>query len=330
MKKLIFTALLAALVVPWPAAVLAGQSATGVTARSLKQSVLKSSVKVEDDIIRLGDLFTNTGEQADIGIAYAPDPGKRAVFDARWLYRVARAYRLNWKPMSKKVRVTVERASVVISREEIEDEILAALLEKGVEPGMNVELNNRMLRLYVPSDSLASLAVEDVVYEPRTRRFTAIISAPAGSPAAQRVRLTGRLHRFTNVPVPARRLLSGEIIAKNDIKWIKVRSDRLQPDIVVDEADLIGMAPRRGLKDGLPVRTSAVRRPILVQKGSLVTIILKAPQMMLTAQGKALEHGSDGDTIRVTNTQSSTTVEAEVIGTGRVAVRPTTLLALNR
>jgi flagella basal body P-ring formation protein FlgA len=51
--------------------------------------------------------------------------------------------------------------------------------------------------------------------------------------------------------------------------------------------------------------------------------------MLLTAQGKALQNGSEGDVIRISNSQSDTVVEAEVVGEGRVAVRPTTLMAIN-
>ena len=80
---------------------------------------------------------------------------------------------------------------------------------------------------------------------------------------------------------------------------------------------------------GVPVRQTSVRRPILVPKGSLVTIILNAPKMILTAQGKAINAGSEGDTIQVKNTQSNTIVDAEVISSGRVAVRATTILAMN-
>ena len=57
--------------------------------------------------------------------------------------------------------------------------------------------------------------------------------------------------------------------------------------------------------------------------------MLRAKQMLLTARGKALQHGSEGDVIRIANTQSNQTIEAEVVGSGRVAVHQPTLIALN-
>ena len=53
------------------------------------------------------------------------------------------------------------------------------------------------------------------------------------------------------------------------------------------------------------------------------------PKMILTAQGKALDNGADGDTVRITNTQSKKVIEAEVTGMGRVAVLPTGFVAMN-
>ena len=42
--------------------------------------------------------------------------------------------------------------------------------------------------------------------------------------------------------------------------------------------------------------------------------------MRLTAQGKALQEGSIGDTVQVKNIQSKQKIEARVTGTNKVAV----------
>ena len=85
--------------------------------------MLNNALKVNGKVIRLGDLFTNTGDQSNVAIAYAPEAGKRASFDARWLYRVARAYRLQWRPINNRVRAVVTRVSQVIGRDEIKDAV---------------------------------------------------------------------------------------------------------------------------------------------------------------------------------------------------------------
>ncbi len=291
---------------------------------------LQESVRLDGKIVYLGDLFMNIGDKAKIAVAYTPEPGKRTIFDANWLSRIARTHRLKWRPMSRYDRVVIERSSIVISREQIAEEVLQALIDQGAEADMEVEFSNRMLRMHVGGDALAVVGVEDSILDARTNRFSAIIHAPAGDPGAKRIRITGRLHRTSEVPVPARRILSSEILQKEDIKWIKVRSRRLQNDVILSDLDLIGKSPRRGLRAGQPIRTSAVRRPVLIKKGSLVTIILTSSKMTLTSKGKANSAGSEGDLIQVTNIQSKTIIEAEVIGAGRVAVRPAAQLAMNQ
>lgn len=290
---------------------------------------LRESATVQGKLVQLGDLFTNTGTKAGIAVAYAPQAGKRAVFDARWLYRVARKYGLVWRPLGLRDQITVERESQIISQEEIKDAIMASLMERGLGKGISLELSNKMMRLYVPGNVSVSVGVEDISYEARTGRFTAVLLVPAHGPGATRTRVTGRLYEMTEIPVLSRRMMANERIRKGDIKWLKVRNNRLRRGVVTDINELIGKAGKRGLRPGLPVQENSIRRPILVAKGSLVTIILKIPKMTLTAQGKALENGSDGDTIQISNTQSSKIIEAEVTGPGRVTVLPPSQVAMN-
>ncbi len=329
MKNLVFALLTAAVLLPATPAAGGSTSAAVEYGADAEKVLLMETVSVNSRRVYIGDLFSNAGKKADIAVAYAPPPGKRAIFDARWLYRVARAYKLNWRPLSNQDQVVVERKSQVITREEIEDHIRAALIERGADKNTTVELSNRMMRLHVPGDANITIAVEDVIYEPRTKRFTAIILAPAGMPGATRTRVTGRVNRVVDVPVVRRQMMPNDVITKSDIKWIRVRGDRLPRDAITDIDELIGKAAKRRLRAGVPVRSAAIQRPILVPKNSLVTIILKGPRMTLTAQGKALDNGTDGDTVRATNLQGKKIIEAKVTGAARVTVLPSGRLALN-
>ena len=291
--------------------------------------VLRDSALVDSKIIVLGDVFANTGDKADTALSYAPKPGKRAVFDARWLYRVAKAYKLNWRPLTNRDTIVVQRISSIISQEEITEQLKQALAEQGANPEMEIHFSTRILSINVAGDGMSEIGFENINFNKRTLQFSAMMHAPAGDPTASRKRVTGRLHGTTEIPVTTRRILKGEIINKSDLRWIKVRTSRLQNDSISNLADLIGKTPKRGIREGQPIRSSAIQRPILVKKGSLVTIILRAKKMLLTAQGKALQPGSKGDVIRIANTQSNQTIEAEIIGSGRAAVRQPTIMAFN-
>lgn len=290
---------------------------------------LRERIMVSSRLVNLGDFFEGAGDKAATPVAYAPEPGKRAVFDTTWLYRVARGYGLAWKPLSDKQQAVVRRDSIAIGRAEIEDNILAAMVEEGISPEMSVEISNRMLQIYIPSDREATVAVEDLIVDKRSRRFTAWLVAPASGPVASRTRITGQIVKMLNVPVLNRRIGNNQIIRSGDIKWIEVRSKRVQDNVITSTDELVGMASRRGLRADTPIQASDIRRPVLIKKGGLVIMVLKTPYMTLTSQGRALDDGSDGDAIRIINTQSNNTVQAVVTGAGQVRVYSTSSLAMN-
>lgn len=186
-----------------------------VAATAGAQSItLNGSVAVNGNYVRLGDLFDNTGDKSNIVVAYAPAPGKQAVFDASWLYRVAQKNRLSWRPLTPRDRAVVRRDSYVVTRQEIEDKILELLRAQGENGDMRVFISNRSLRLHVAGDEPAQVDIEDLDLNRRTSRFSALVVAPAGDPAARRVRVTGRVIEMTEVPVLDRRLLAGTVIRK--------------------------------------------------------------------------------------------------------------------
>lgn len=296
--------------------------ASDISANALEKApMLREHVVVEENVIRLSDLFTNVTERAETPVAYAPQAGKRAVLDARWLYRVARAYNVEWRPLSSKVSAIVERASISVSVSEIKEEILFALSEFNIGEDMDVEFSSRFTELHLPAGSAPTINVDSVNYRARTGRFTAMVSAGEGANTTEKIRLSGRAYRVAEIPVLSSRVLRGDIIKSADVKWVRMRADRVQADTLMHMDDLIGMTPRRGVRAGAPIRVTDVQRPQLVKRNDLVTIVHHVPNMILTAQGKALQNGADGDVIQIKNAQSTQVIEAEIIGPGRVAVR---------
>jgi len=295
----------------------------------LAPTTLNASIVVDESVIRLGDLFTNAGEHTRQAVAYSPKPGKQSVFDARWLAKAASYYRVDWRPESFDVQSVVTRSSVTVTAKEITAAIAEALSEYNLSGDLTVELDNPLLRVHAAGGGLPSAIVEDIRYDRKTGRFAAIVAAPAGDPAATRMRVSGRSYRILHIPVLAERQLRDDIIREADIIWIEAKAERMQPDVIIDENDLIGMSPKRGLRAGIPIRQTDVRRPILVKRGAIVTIRLTSGGMSLSAQGRAQENGSKGDTIRVSNSQSSQVIEAEVDKAGSVVVRMPQLLAMN-
>jgi flagella basal body P-ring formation protein FlgA len=307
--KQIITALLAAFLALWVA-----------SAHASNEVSLRTAVIIDDNYITLGDLFENAGPNAGKKIAYAPAPGKRATFSAKWLYRVASAYKLNWRPFTMNTHTVVERASQIIQRDEIHDALVSALRERGAGTDIEVELAASATNLHVAADVASTVGIEGLSYDAGTGRFVATVAVPADDPAAARTRVTGRIYKLVSVPVLAENKHRGDIIHASDIQWQNVRAAEIRDHVITDDEELVGMAAKREIKADTAVHVSQIRRPILVEKGALVTIELARGGMSLTVQGKASEEGSLGDIIKVTNIRSHKIIEAKVDGNNRVAV----------
>ncbi len=95
-------------------------------------------------------------------------------------------------------------------------------------------------------------------------------------------------------------------------------------NILTNIDDLIGQTPRRGISALKPIKTSDVHAPIVVKKGDLVVMTLKKGPLNLTTKGKALDSGAKGDIVRILNTSSHQTIEAEITGPQKVNVAANT------
>jgi flagella basal body P-ring formation protein FlgA len=294
---------------------------TGGHAVAAAEAILKNAVIIEGRYVTLGDLFENAGARTKTNVAYAPSPGKRAIFDARWLYRVARAHGLKWRPLNLKTRAVVERAGQEIHRAEIVDALMSEFKDRGLDDDIEIDFGGRSMRLYVAANRPATVGIESLNHDPNTGRFVATISVPAGDPAAKRLRITGRVFTLVAVPVLAKKLYRGDVIRKHHLEWKKIRRSKVLRQTITEAEQLIGMAAKRLIGSNRPIRLAQVRRPLLIAKGGIVTIRLNYANMSLTAQGRSLDEGSLGDVVRITNSQSKKIVEARVTGANRVRVQ---------
>jgi flagellar basal body P-ring formation protein FlgA len=287
--------------------------------------MLRPMVTVDSGVIRLGDLFSDAGAHAADIVAPAPPPGSRTIFDAAWLAAAAREHELDWQPASHFDHAWVERATRVVTADEVAQSLLAQIGQRQSVDGAQLQLDNAGLRLLVPADAPSGLAIADLSVDPRSGRFSATVSAANDNATAQRV--TGRLIRMVKLAVIDRALGPGDVIGERDITTLSARADRIPPDAVLAARDLIGKTPRRMLRAEEPVHSDDVQMPVVVHKGDLIILVLETPFMRLTAQAKALDDGGMNAVIRVANTKSNRMLDATVIGPNLAAVTPPAQLA---
>jgi flagella basal body P-ring formation protein FlgA len=214
----------------------------------------------------------------------------------------------------------IVRASRDIDSDAIAQQMMTEITARQPAADAELVLDNPALILAVPADAPDAIAVDGLTIDRRSGRVSAIVSAPAGDPAAVRQRVTGRLVFHVLVPTLNRAIAPGAIIGADDVANLTVRRDRLATDTVSDSEQLIGKTPRRTIAAGVPVRLGDLERPVLVHKGELVTILLQTANLQLTAQGKALDDGTMNALVHIANASSNRVIDATVVAVSTVSV----------
>ncbi|MGE4526860.1 MAG: flagellar basal body P-ring formation chaperone FlgA, partial [Rhodospirillaceae bacterium] len=136
----------------------------------------------------------------------------------------------------------------------------------------------------------------------------------------RQVPVSGRAYATEPMPVLAVTVNRGDIIQASDVTVAHVRTGLLQGGAIADPRALVGKQARRTIKEGMPVKASQVQTPVLVNRGDPVIIYYALKSMNLTAKGKALDSGGQGDVIRVLNPKSNRTLMAKVVQGNQVVV----------
>lgn len=84
--------------------------------------------------------------------------------------------------------------------------------------------------------------------------------------------------------------------------------------------DFVGMETREVLYAGRPISRSQLGEPAIVQRNEIVQMIYLTGSVQIVTEGRALGRAALGETIRVMNLGSRTTVSAQVEGPARVRV----------
>lgn len=289
--------------------------------------ILKQRVVVDGDGVRLSDLFANVPPESDGRIADSPAPGDRIVLGARQLFHYAKSFGLVWRPRHAKIYAEIVRDAAPVPVELVREVLAEALAREGMDDDFDVELFNRDLPLFVATGERPVLTVRNLVYDPRSRRFDASVALIDGE--ASPVVVNGRVEPMVSVPVLRSHAMPGDIIAENDIQWMRVPARRAGPNTVNRLDDLVGRTPRRPITAGQAIRLTDVRPNYVIAKGDLVTIVLKAGAMTLTARAEALEKGAVGEVIRVRNNHSRKILETRVVAADTVTVNAGQLAQLN-
>ena len=118
--------------------------------------------------------------------------------------------------------------------------------------------------------------------------------------------------------VPTRTIRAHAIIAEADVA-LRPGTDGTGFARV---ADVVGQEARVVLYPGRPVMLDDVGPPALVTRNQIVRMAYAVSGLQIITEGRALERGAIGDTVRVMNLSSRATVIGQVLEDGSVRVSP--------
>ncbi|MCA3369485.1 MAG: flagellar basal body P-ring formation chaperone FlgA [Acetobacteraceae bacterium] len=281
--------------------------------------VLRSQSLVEDQVIRISDLFDGT-TRGDVVIGAAPAPGQRYVIEASQLASIARRFNVDWRPTSGAERSVIERPGRALSREAAIEALRAELHPLGLPVDSELELAAFSPPI-LPLNALPRLSAEGGNYESGSNRFAATLVVMADGMPSVRMRVAGRAIATVQAVVSTRRLAIGDVVKPDDVRLMQLRAERVRPGTAQRLEDVVGMQLRRPIGTELPFMTADLMLPQIIAKNEVVLMVVEGPGISLTTQGRALEAASRGGRLSVMNLSSRNIVEAEAIGPGRVQVR---------
>lgn len=146
-----------------------------------------------------------------------------------------------------------------------------------------------------------------------TTALSFLALAPLAAHAAEASAASG-----AGVVAAAHPIRAGTIIARGDLGFIRGEARAPYTD---DLGAIIGKQARISMYQGRPIRLSDVGPPTVVERNQIVTMTFRRGALSLRTEGRALDPGGVGDSVRVLNLDSRRTIFATVIGSGHVEAR---------
>jgi len=116
----------------------------------------------------------------------------------------------------------------------------------------------------------------------------------------------------------------GAILTENDVTLQRIKPDMQVGDAFQSLADVVGREAVLAIAPGQILDPQYIRTPVLVKRGSVVTVSVQAPGVKLRTTARAREDGSKGDSITVESLLDRKSYLAKVAGIDLVEVTAST------
>ena len=306
------------------ALVIAVHISTSAQAAEQGELTLKGNVKISADVVKIGDLFDNSGSFADVAIFSSPAPGKSGRLNIERIVSAIRTHGLMWDNPLNKHSIVVTRTGNAVPLKAIKaliaGRIAKILVDEKAAENFEITLDKNVSNLVIPIGQPLDAEILHLSFDRQSGRFSAVVAAPADKRNVWHKTYRGRSVEIARVPVPAHQIKRGDTITRRDIEIIKVPRTRLNATILRDPSKIVGLAAKRTLRIGKPLRTRDLEAPNLVSKNSAVFVTYTSGNLRISTRARSLSDGVLGEAITVINSKSHRKFQATVTGYGRAKV----------
>jgi flagella basal body P-ring formation protein FlgA len=285
--------------------------------------VLRASVTVSGDVVRIGDLIDNAGTAAQIAVYRAPDLGTTGTLPIAQVIGVLRAHQVIGVDTRELRQIQVTRLARSLDAKDIELQLARALEHRGGlgdAANLSLTFDRDLQDLKLEASNTGALQATSARYEPRSGRFDVTFEIANDSIATPtRLRFTGTVIETVEAAVLARDVERNEVIKSSDVVVARRPKAEVGNDVAARDR-AVGMQARRQLRAGQALKTTDLAKPDLVTRDQNVTLIYESAGLYLTIRGKAQDSGTEGDVVSVLNLQSKRVVSGTVIGRGQVSI----------
>lgn len=200
------------------------------------------------------------------------------------------------------------------------------LEEEGLSESQ-VTFDRGSLEATLPYEAPSDLHVLSCTFSRNQRRLTVGITS---QDVPQQITLHATVEALVTLPALAHGISPDHLLTAEDLHFVKVPARKVPSQAVLKIEDMIGARVKpSAARPHQVLKHSDLSRPRLVKRGQTVSVHVIHHKLQINMPAQALEHGEEGQRIRLINTQTNRTLHATIVGPGQaeVALTPPLILA---
>lgn len=146
------------------------------------------------------------------------------------------------------------------------------------------------------------------------------VTISSGGQVYEKISLRYNVKVYEDIIIAAKPIAPHEPLTADNLAYQRTDVARITGSYFTDISKLSGLNAKRAIATGALISDISLEKPILVKRGSNVTITARSGDMAITASGEALQDGTEGQIIRVQNTNSKRIITAKIVGEGLVQI----------